>query len=73
MKSREIAEGEEVGLEFLGLFLGLAEEVAGAPQDHLAAVLDVAVDRVLEVQEAGATLVDRQHVHREARRRAVCL
>ena len=43
-----MAECEEEGLEQLGAFFGLAEKVARAANDDLAAVLDVRVDRFLE-------------------------
>ena len=43
-----MAEREEEGFEQFRAFFGLAEKVARAADDDLAAVLDVRVDRFLE-------------------------
>ncbi len=63
----EIAERNEEGLEFLGVLLGFAQQVTGPSQDDLAAVLDVADHRVLQIKEAWAAMIDREHVDRKGR------
>ena len=60
-----VGEGDEVAFEFLGLDFGLVEEEAGAAEDDLAAVLDVAVDGFFEREELWLAAVDRQHIHAE--------
>ena len=60
-----VREGDEVAFEFLGFDFGLVEEEAGAAEDDLAAVLDVAIDRFFERKELWLAAVDRQHVHAE--------
>ena len=61
----EVGERDEERLEFLGAGFGLAEQIPRAAQDHLAAVVDVARDGVLERKQLRLAVVDGQHGHRE--------
>ena len=61
----KVGQGDEVAFEFLGLDFGFVEEEAGAAEDHLAAMLDVAGDGVLERKQLGPAVVDGQHVDAE--------
>src|SRR5690606_9233435 len=61
----EMGEGEEVCLEALGELLGLAKLEAGPTEDDLAAVLDVAVEDLLEIEGLGAPPVDREEMDAE--------
>ena len=60
-------EREEVGLELLGVALGHGLEVARAADDDFPPVLDVNEERVLDVEQPRAAVVDGEHVHREGR------
>ena len=60
-------QGDEVALEGLGAFLGLAQEEAGAAQDDVAPVLDVAGDCLLEGEELRTPMIDGQHRDGEGR------
>ncbi len=63
----QIAESQKVGLQFFGVLLSLVEKVAGTTQNHFTAMLDVANNGVLDVEQARPAVVDRQHVGRERR------
>ena len=54
----EVGQGDEVSLQHLGAALSLAQLEAGAAQHDLAAVLDEAVDQLLEIERLRAARID---------------
>ena len=54
----QVGQGDEIALERFGALLGLAQLEAGAADDDFAAVLDVAIDQLLEVRGLGPAVVD---------------
>ena len=61
----DLGSREEQSFKNLGAGLRLAQKKAGAAQHHFAAVLDVACDGVLDVQQTRLAVVNGQHVHAE--------
>ena len=54
----EVGQRDEIAFERLGALLGLPQFEARAAQDHFAAMLDVAVDELLESEQLRAAVVD---------------
>jgi hypothetical protein len=61
-----VAEAQiSVAAQDVGPLLGLAQPVAGAPDDDLDLVADVVAHHLVEPQRARHAVDDRQHVHAE--------
>ena len=60
-----MVEADLESLEDVGPFLGALEVESRAPQDHVAAVVDEELQRLLQAQHHGAAVDDRQHDHAE--------
>ena len=56
----QVRERDEVAFQRLGAALGLPQVEAGAAQHNLAAMLDVAVNQLLEIERLGPAGVDGQ-------------
>ena len=56
----QVGQGDEVALQRFGAVLGLAQLKTGAADDHFAAVLDVAIDDLFEIQDFGPAVVNGQ-------------
>ncbi len=63
----EVLERRQQPLEDVRAGLLLGELVLGAPDDHLALVIDVVLDHFPQVQRAGDVVDERDHVHAERR------
>ena len=63
----EVVERDFIAFENVGAVFGLAQQVAGAAVDDLAAVLDVAFEHFADVHELGLALVERKQYHAERR------
>ena len=59
----EVPKRKQVGLEVFGAIFRLAQQVFRAADDHLAAMLDVAIDGIFQRQHFRPFFVNRQHVH----------
>src|SRR5688572_15039728 len=58
----EVREREQIALENFRSFLRLLQLIASAAQDYFAAMLDVALNHFLEIQDLWAAVIDCQHV-----------
>src|SRR6476661_11283507 len=63
----QLVQRLEQAAQDVDAFLGLAEQVSGAPDDDFDLVLDVMRDELVEAQRARHTVDDREHVRAEGR------
>src|SRR5205814_886006 len=61
----EVVEADLEAFEDVRPLLGLLEVEPGAPDDHVAPVLDEELERLLETQDHGPPVDDRQHDYPE--------
>ena len=61
----QVGQGNQVPLQQLGALLGLAQFEPRAAQDHLAAMLNVTLDDLLEIQGLGPAMIDGQRIDAE--------
>ena len=61
----QIGQRDEVAFQRFGALLGLAQLEAGAANDDFAAMLDVAIDQLLEAEGLGPAVIDGQGVDGE--------
>ena len=62
----QVRQGAEVAFENLGAFLGLLQLKARPAQNNLAPMLDIALDKLLQVQRLGPPVIDGEAIHGEA-------
>ena len=61
----EVRQRDKITFQQLGAFLGLAQFKTRAAQNHFAAMLDIALDDLLEVERLRPAMVDRQRIDAE--------
>src|ERR1700722_2842926 len=61
----QVRERNEIAFECFRSGFCLAEKKTGAPENHIAAMLDITEQRLFQGQQFGPAVVDREHIYRE--------